>query len=121
MNFTALRLAAHRLSYEGVPIALQGRIFGSKGVWILHPSDHSIDSPPRIWIRDSQRKINLVDPSLLHYGCPQDPDVLRDVHPAHFIFDLVARSPPQAGQTEATEQLAARRQMEKIGFLVYTD
>jgi RNA-dependent RNA polymerase len=56
---------------------VQGRVAGSKGLWILHGEDRSPTEPPRIWIRDSQRKIKL--PSL-------------EVGSAHVIFDLVSQS-----------------------------
>ncbi|KAJ6501107.1 RNA dependent RNA polymerase-domain-containing protein [Mycena vitilis] len=66
-----------RLQYGCLPVAYQGRIAGSKGMWVLHPTD---DSPePRIWIRDSQKKIQLGR-------------LLR----AHRIFDLVAASLPSS-------------------------
>ncbi|KAJ6541596.1 RNA dependent RNA polymerase-domain-containing protein [Mycena capillaripes] len=72
----ALKISA-RLKYERLPVAYQGRIAGSKGLWVIHPSD---DSPePRIWIRDSQKKIKLSR-------------VLR----AHRIFDLLAVSGPSS-------------------------
>lgn len=39
--------------------AIQGRIGGAKGVFLLHPDPqlHDPAAPPRIWIRKSQRKI----------------------------------------------------------------
>jgi RNA-dependent RNA polymerase len=66
-------LIKHRGSQDGRPTAVQGRIAGSKGLWILHPYDRDPTEPPRIWIRDSQKKIHL--------------GVLDR---AHRIFDLVA-------------------------------
>ncbi|KAJ7696807.1 RNA dependent RNA polymerase-domain-containing protein [Mycena rosella] len=70
----ALKISA-RLKYERPPVAYQGRIAGSKGMWIIHPSDESPE--PRIWIRSSQRKI-----------------VLGRLLRAHRIFDLLAVSRP---------------------------
>lgn len=58
------------------PVAVQGRIAGAKGMWVLHPDDQSPAAPPRIWIRPSQKKINLQTP----------------LHRAHLIFDLVCPS-----------------------------
>jgi len=56
---------------------VQARVAGAKGLWILHGEDRSPTEPPRIWIRDSQRKIKL--PSL-------------KAGSAHVIFDLVSQS-----------------------------
>ena len=45
-----------RMKYGSRPTAVQGRIGGAKGLWIIAPwSDE--DHLPRIWIRDSQTKI----------------------------------------------------------------
>lgn len=73
MNGAALTQIMHRSKQDGRPTAVQGRIAGSKGLWILHPFDRDPTAPPRIWIRDSQKKIHL--------------GVLDR---AHRIFDLVA-------------------------------
>ncbi|KAF7347182.1 RNA-dependent RNA polymerase [Mycena venus] len=76
----ALKISA-KLKCERPPVAYQGRIAGSKvtpkGMWVLHPEDESPE--PRIWIRDSQRKIKLSR-------------LLR----AHRIFDLLAVSKPSS-------------------------
>ena len=77
INGAALTLIARRLGLPSRPTAVQGRVAGSKGLWILHGEDRSPTEPPRIWIRDSQRKIKL--PSL-------------KAGSAHVIFDLVAQS-----------------------------
>jgi len=77
INGAALTLIAQRLKLPSRPIAVQGRIAGSKGLWILHPDDRSHQEPPRIWIRDSQRKVKL--PSL-------------DKDSAHVIFDVITQS-----------------------------
>jgi RNA-dependent RNA polymerase len=77
INGAALTLIAQRLSLSSRPIAVQGRVAGAKGLWILHGEDRSSTEPPRIWIRDSQRKIKL--PSL-------------EEGSAHVIFDLVSQS-----------------------------
>ncbi|KAJ6479279.1 RNA dependent RNA polymerase-domain-containing protein [Mycena vitilis] len=73
LNRTAALAISARLKHERLPVAYQGRIAGSKGMWILHPSDASLE--PKIWIRDSQKKIQLSR-------------LLR----AHRIFDLLAVS-----------------------------
>jgi RNA-dependent RNA polymerase len=73
MNGAALTLLKVRCNQDGRPTAVQGRIAGSKGLWILHPFDRDPNAPPRIWIRDSQKKIHL--------------GVLDR---AHRIFDLIA-------------------------------
>jgi RNA-dependent RNA polymerase len=77
MNGAALTLIARRLGLPSRPIAVQGRVAGSKGLWILHGEDRSPTEPPRIWIRDSQRKVKL--PRL-------------EAGSAHAIFDLVSQS-----------------------------
>ncbi|THH01293.1 hypothetical protein EW026_g1385 [Hermanssonia centrifuga] len=84
MNGSALMAIGRQLGYSERPTAVQGRIFGSKGVWILHPDDRLPDAPPRIWIRASQQKIKLLD--------TLNEATLRQVHPAHVIFDLLAPS-----------------------------
>lgn len=77
INGAALTLIARRIGLSSRPTAVQGRVAGSKGLWILHGEDRSPMEPPRIWIRDSQRKIKL--PSL-------------ESGSAHVIFDLVSQS-----------------------------
>jgi RNA-dependent RNA polymerase len=59
MNGAALALITRRLCLRSRPTAVQGRVAGSKGLWILHPRDRSLTAPPRIWIRGSQKKIEL--------------------------------------------------------------
>ncbi|KAI0652718.1 RNA dependent RNA polymerase-domain-containing protein [Trametes meyenii] len=78
MNAAALSLIAKRMGYESMPTAVQGRIAGAKGLWMLHPRDRSLQKEPKIWIRKSQRKIQL------------DHD---NLHLAHRTFDLLA--PPR--------------------------
>jgi RNA-dependent RNA polymerase len=77
INGAALTLIARRLGLPSRPTAVQARVAGAKGLWILHGNDRSPTEPPRIWIRDSQRKIKL--PSL-------------EAGSAHVIFDLVSQS-----------------------------
>ncbi|KAL0952028.1 hypothetical protein HGRIS_008673 [Hohenbuehelia grisea] len=59
INVSAMTLLARTMGYDSTPSAVQGRVAGAKGVWILHPYDHDMKSPPKIWIRKSQNKINL--------------------------------------------------------------
>lgn len=75
INRSALKAITQRLGYPTVPTAIQGRIAGAKGLWILHPTDD--ESNPTIWIRDSQDKIKY---------CHLDR--------AHRILDLVHVSHP---------------------------
>ena len=77
INGAALTLIARRLKLPSRPIAVQGRVAGSKGLWILHPKDRSHTEPPRIWIRNSQQKIKL---PRLEEGS------------AHVIFDVITQS-----------------------------
>ncbi|KAI0829054.1 RNA dependent RNA polymerase-domain-containing protein [Trametes gibbosa] len=78
MNGAALSAIGRRMGYRVRPTAVQGRIAGVKGLWVLHLRDRSPDAVPKIWIRSSQTKIKLD---------------LNNLHRAHLIFDLVA--PPR--------------------------
>ncbi|KAI0042274.1 hypothetical protein FA95DRAFT_1564481 [Auriscalpium vulgare] len=85
INQAALILIAQRLQLSSRPTAVQGRIAGSKGLWVLHPTDRASTDPPRIYIRASQRKILLPD--------------LASADRAHLIFDMVSISkPPNSGR-----------------------
>ena len=78
MNRAALALIARQAHWSDFCCAVQGRIAGAKGVWILHPGHQTNQlEEPKIWIRESQNKINLDLAS---------PNTSR----AHLIFDLVA-------------------------------
>jgi len=58
INQAALVAINVQLNKPSLPVAVQGRIAGAKGVWLLHPTD---DSPePKIWIRESQNKIRYL-------------------------------------------------------------
>ncbi|KAG8908765.1 mannosyl-oligosaccharide alpha-1,2-mannosidase [Tulasnella sp. 403] len=66
INRAALKVIQEQRDLSDVPTAVQGRIAGAKGLWILHPSDKS--TVPMIWVTESQVKINyssedLKDPS----------------------------------------------------------
>ncbi|KAG1747654.1 RNA dependent RNA polymerase-domain-containing protein [Suillus lakei] len=76
----ALTAIMRVMKYSSRPTAVQGRIAGAKGMWVLHPDPaHQVaDGPLTIWIRDSQNKINLGS--------------LHEVDSAHRIFDLLAPS-----------------------------
>lgn len=84
MNGAALMQIGKWMGFGSPPAAVQGRILGSKGVWLLHPTDRAPDAPPRIWIRPSQRKIRLLPAYTV--------DALASLHRAHRIFDLVMPS-----------------------------
>ncbi len=75
INQAALVAINIRINKASLPVAIQGRIAGAKGLWLLHPNDDS--SEYKIWIRDSQNKIKF-------------PKLDR----AHRIFELVAASQP---------------------------
>ena len=55
LNHAALQGIIQTVGYDSIPAGIQGRIGGSKGFFILHPTDTSPE--PKIWIRDSQKKI----------------------------------------------------------------
>ncbi|KAG2358031.1 RNA dependent RNA polymerase-domain-containing protein [Suillus spraguei] len=76
----ALTAIMRVMKYSSRPTAVQGRIAGAKGMWVLHPNPahQTPDGPPTIWIRDSQNKIKLGS--------------LHKVDSAHRIFDLLAPS-----------------------------
>lgn len=100
MNGAALMAIMRQLTGLGSdrdrrPTAVQGRIFGSKGLWVLHPEDQSPDAPPRIWIRDSQIKVKLVPP--VSEDERWNTGQLQQLHPAHLIFDLVGPSRASTG------------------------
>ncbi|KAH9885398.1 RNA dependent RNA polymerase-domain-containing protein [Cubamyces lactineus] len=78
MSGSALCAIGQRMGFPGRPTAVQGRISGAKGVWLLHPRIQDPNGPFKIWTRESQNKI------LLDY---------ETLDPAHCIFDLVA--PPR--------------------------
>jgi hypothetical protein len=58
MNEAAFAIIARMNGFR--PTAVQGRIRGSKGMWILDPEDRSPE--PRIWLRTSQIKIKYKSP-----------------------------------------------------------
>ncbi|KAG2122046.1 RNA dependent RNA polymerase-domain-containing protein [Suillus cothurnatus] len=76
----ALTAIMRVIQYPSRPTAVQGRIAGAKGMWVLHPDpEYQVaDGPLKIWIRNSQNKI--------------DCGPLHKVDTAHRIFDLVAPS-----------------------------
>ncbi|KAH8119803.1 RNA dependent RNA polymerase-domain-containing protein [Phellopilus nigrolimitatus] len=61
INQSALAEMA-RLMNTYCSTAVQGRIAGAKGLWLLHPDlqHRSLDEPPKIWVRDSQLKVKHV-------------------------------------------------------------
>ena len=59
ISWSALIKIAQTLGQDSFRIAVQGRIAGAKGLWILHPDTVHQDGPPRIWIRKSQVKVKF--------------------------------------------------------------
>ncbi|KAJ7596377.1 RNA dependent RNA polymerase-domain-containing protein [Mycena floridula] len=57
MNRAAFRLIQRRMGYESIPTAVQGRIGGAKGLWIIYDDE---SKTPQIWIRASQSKIKQI-------------------------------------------------------------
>jgi RNA-dependent RNA polymerase len=86
MNATALKCIAKEMNMEAPPTAVQGRIFGSKGMWALRLHDE--DTVPKIWIRKSQQKIQLTVDAV----CSQERMSLYEADRAQFIFDLISPS-----------------------------
>lgn len=60
MNRRAAQLLQIRFGLKTLPSAVQARIGGAKGMFLLHPEDNW--NEPRIWYRDSQNKINIPRP-----------------------------------------------------------
>jgi hypothetical protein len=85
LNHAALHAIVKAMGYESVPAGVQGRIDGSKGFFILHPTDRS--TIPKVWIRDSQNKIQN-----------------RSFDRAHRIFDLLCASQVSSPQA-LTQQI----------------
>lgn len=86
MNAAALLAIGRAMGFSSAPTAVQGRILGSKGVWLLHPTDRDPMAEPAIWIRPSQIKIHLVADDNF-----TEASVSR-LHRAHRIFDLLMPS-----------------------------
>jgi len=86
INHKALVTIVRSFNYESLPAGIQGRIDGSKGFWILHPTDESDE--PKIWIRDSQNKIK-------NSGFDR----------AHRIFDLLAPSRPSSSVSLSAQSI----------------
>lgn len=80
INGAALTQIMRLMKYGSRPIAVQGRIGGSKGMWVLHPDplEQIPDGPAKIWIRPSQTKMKLGPAS--------------ELGQAQRIFDLLAPS-----------------------------
>ncbi|THU93549.1 hypothetical protein K435DRAFT_967237 [Dendrothele bispora CBS 962.96] len=87
INDAALQEITRVMKYHSLPTAAQARVAGSKGLFTRHPSDQS--PQPRIWIRDSQRKIKYAHLSR-----------------AHRIFDLVSvsHSSPVSSSVHLSQQ-----------------
>lgn len=64
INGAALTQIMRRMGYSSRPTAVQGRIGGAKGMWVLHPdpAEQVADGGCKIWIRSSQNKISLPRP-----------------------------------------------------------
>ncbi|KAF9447542.1 hypothetical protein P691DRAFT_731304 [Macrolepiota fuliginosa MF-IS2] len=91
INQAALVAINAHINKSSLPIAVQGRIAGAKGLWILHPDDNSPEY--KIWVRDSQNKI-------------KHPELGR----SHRIFELVAASQP------STPISASRQSIVNLSF-----
>ncbi|KDQ17067.1 hypothetical protein BOTBODRAFT_224345 [Botryobasidium botryosum FD-172 SS1] len=62
INTAALQIVQRELSLQSLPVAVQGRISGAKGMWLRHPTNDDLE--PMIWIRESQIKIAINDDDL---------------------------------------------------------
>ncbi|KAK0185175.1 RNA dependent RNA polymerase-domain-containing protein, partial [Armillaria mellea] len=86
INESALKCLTALLGRSVMPTAVQGRIAGSKGLWIRHPSD--FDDEHKIWIRPSQKKINY---ERLDYS--------------HRILDIVSVGYPSSSSTLSSQSI----------------
>ncbi|KAK0224738.1 RNA dependent RNA polymerase-domain-containing protein [Armillaria nabsnona] len=86
INESALRSLTTLLGLSVMPTAVQGRIAGSKGLWIRHPRD--FDDEHKIWIRPSQKKINYAQ---LDYS--------------HRILDIVSTGYPSTSSTLSAQSI----------------
>ncbi|KAH7338887.1 RNA dependent RNA polymerase-domain-containing protein [Rhizoctonia solani] len=91
INAAAMSQITSRMKWSSVPVSVQARFGGSKGLFILHPSDRSPDDPPRIYIRPSQIKVKL------------HPDP-RQWCPSHRIVDVLIRNSMSTG-VQVTDQV----------------
>lgn len=60
INHAAALIIRHKLSLPYRPTAVQARIKGAKGMFIIHPTD--TDEEAKIWIRKSQDKMTYLYP-----------------------------------------------------------
>ncbi|EPQ58296.1 hypothetical protein GLOTRDRAFT_36051 [Gloeophyllum trabeum ATCC 11539] len=77
VNRTVLNTLRKRHGWHTTPTAIQGRLAGAKGLFLVHPTDD--DPEPKAWIRPSQVKIKYTEEQM------SDPalrtlDVLRASH-----------------------------------------
>ncbi|CAE6500743.1 unnamed protein product [Rhizoctonia solani] len=91
INAAAMNRVASRMKWTSVPVSIQARFGGSKGLFILHPDDRLPDVPPRIYIRPSQIKVKL------------HPD-RRQWCPSHRILDVLIRNSMSIG-VQVTDQI----------------
>ncbi|ESK88426.1 hypothetical protein Moror_14748 [Moniliophthora roreri MCA 2997] len=77
INAVAMHLVADSIGLVPVPAAIQARLGGAKGLWILDP--HDKDPLPKIKIRSSQNKIQY-----------------KELDRSHRILDLLTTSRPFA-------------------------
>lgn len=78
-NYTVLSQLRDKFGWDRLPSAIQFRMFGAKGLLILHPTeDLKADDSPQIWLRPSQKKIKYERSS--------------EIDRAHLILDVLRRS-----------------------------
>ncbi|CAE7232722.1 unnamed protein product [Rhizoctonia solani] len=91
INSAAMNQVASRMKWNSIPVSIQARFGGSKGLFILHPCDRLSDDPPRIYIRPSQIKVKL------------HPDP-RQWCQSHRILDVLIRNSMSTG-VQVTDQV----------------
>ncbi|KAG2159731.1 RNA dependent RNA polymerase-domain-containing protein [Suillus bovinus] len=80
INKVAMKALRELLQWDTTPTAIQCRIAGAKGLLILHPdSSENCSDVPRVWLRDSQIKVEYPQTQKLSLG-HLTIDVLRSSH-----------------------------------------
>ncbi|KAJ1300623.1 hypothetical protein OPQ81_002276 [Rhizoctonia solani] len=79
LNYSALKAIQETMAWEIFSTCVQGRIGGSKGLFMLHPERRDPSEQPKVWLRSSQVKIKL-DPEKNNWS------------PVHYILDVLSGS-----------------------------
>ncbi|GJE99769.1 RNA dependent RNA polymerase [Phanerochaete sordida] len=123
-NYDFFHALQQQFNWPQVPVAVQMRVNGSKGLLLLHPN-HKQSSPgeepgmrPEVWIRASQRKIkypaNVDDPALFTV------DILRSAHltyPASLSTETIINLTSNGVKAEVIMSMMKTNMQEKVDGL----